>query len=69
MKRPNSRDEKEKMIYLEKRAKTLLNLKQAADILRESDDIYQLKIIFGEQKIPFYNQVNGPIADAIWHYR
>ena len=36
-------------------------------ILRESNDISQYKIIFGEQEIPFWNLVNGPIADAIWH--
>lgn len=64
---PNSRGEKEEMTYAEKRAKTLQNLKQAADILRNSDDISKFEIIFGEQKIPFWNNVNGPISDAIWH--
>lgn len=67
LKKPNIRDEKSEMTYSEKRVATLKNLKQAADILRISDDISEFKIIFGEQKIPFWNQVNGPIADAIWH--
>lgn len=67
LKKPNSRGDKDEMTYNEKRSKTLQNLKIAADILRESSDISQFKIIFGEQKIPFWNQVNGPIADAIWH--
>ena len=58
---------KEALSYAEMRTKTLYNLKIAADILRESNDISQFKIIFGEQEIPFWNQVNGPIADAIWH--
>ncbi|WP_178989239.1 hypothetical protein [Winogradskyella schleiferi] len=58
---------KEDLSYSELRSKTLQNLKTAADILRESDDISQFKIIFGEREIPFWNQVNGPIADAIWH--
>lgn len=66
LKKPNSRVE-EDLSYDEMRAKTLTNLKTAADILRESNDISQYKIIFGEQEIPFWNQVNGPIADAIWH--
>ncbi len=66
LKQPNSRD-KEALSYLEMRTNTLTNLKTAADILRESNDISQYKIIFGEQEIPFWNQINGPIADAIWH--
>jgi len=66
LKQSNSRD-KEDLSYSELRSKTLQNLKIAADILRESDDISQYKIIFGEREIPFWNQVNGPIADAIWH--
>ncbi len=64
--RSNSRA-KEDLSYLAMRSKTLNNLKTAADILRESDDISQYKIIFGDQEIPFWNQVNGPIADSIWH--
>lgn len=58
---------KEELSYQELREKTLVNLKTAADILRTSEDISKYKIIFGEQEIPFWNQVNGPIADAIWH--
>ncbi|SHG45402.1 hypothetical protein SAMN05444148_0175 [Winogradskyella jejuensis] len=67
LKKANSRGEKEEVTYEEKRAATLKNLKIAADILRQSDDISEYNIIFGDQKIPFWNQVNGPIADAIWH--
>lgn len=66
LKEPNTRG-KEELSYEAMRAKTLTNLKTAADILRVSDDISQFKIIFGDQEIPFWNQVNGPIADAIWH--
>ncbi|EDP71956.1 hypothetical protein FBALC1_12682 [Flavobacteriales bacterium ALC-1] len=66
LKEPNSRV-KEELSYEEMRSRTLVNLKTAADILRASDDISQFKIIFGDQEIPFWNQVNGPIADAIWH--
>ena len=66
LKQPNARVD-ENLSYAEMRSKTLINLKTAADILRESDDISQFKIIFGDQEIPFWNQVNGPIADALWH--
>ncbi|MEJ6793087.1 MAG: hypothetical protein QNK89_10255 [Lacinutrix sp.] len=48
----NSR-EKIEMSYLELRTKTLLNLKQASDILRTSDDISKYKIIFGTNEIPY----------------
>ncbi|WP_179352658.1 hypothetical protein [Winogradskyella vidalii] len=53
--------------YLELRAKTLQNLKTAADILRASDDISQFKIIFEDREFPLWNLVNGAIADSIWH--
>ena len=67
LKQPNSKADKTNLSYKEKRTQTLHNLKTAADILRESKDISQYKIIFGDRKIPFWNQVNGPIADSIWH--
>ena len=67
LQKPNSRGDKVEMTYKEKRTTTLNNLKKASDILYVSKDISQFKIIFGEQKIPFWNQINGPIADAIWH--
>lgn len=66
LKKDNERID-ENLSYSEMRANTLINLKTAADILRNSDDISEYKIIFGEREIPFWNQVNGPIADAIWH--
>ena len=58
---------KEDLSYADMRLKTLNNLKTASDILKTSTDISQFKIIFDQQEIPFWNQVNGPIADAIWH--
>lgn len=67
LKKPNVANDISQMTYTEKRKKALVNLKTAADILRVSDDISQYKIIFGELEISFWNQVNGPIADAIWH--
>ena len=67
LKQPNGKVEKDQMSFDEKRKQTLINLKTAADILRASEDISEYEIIFGERKFPFWNQVNGPIADAIWH--
>lgn len=58
---------KEDLSYTDMRSKTLINLKTASDILKNNDDISQFDIIFGTNKIPFWNLVNGPIADAIWH--
>jgi hypothetical protein len=49
------------------RKATLVNFKTAADILRNSDDISQYKLIFGTREFPFWNQLNGPIEDAVWH--
>ena len=62
----NSKSEVD-MTFEEKRTQTLLNLQTAANNLKESDDISQFKIIFGTNEIPFWNEINGPIADAIWH--
>ncbi len=67
LKQANGKVDSSEMSYSEKRAQALNNLKTAADILRKSDDISQYEIIFGERKFPFWNQINGPIADAIWH--
>ena len=59
--------------YEEKRRRTLLALKEASDILRNSKPrkMKDFKVIFqrGDNKTeyPFWNQLNGPIADAIWH--
>lgn len=57
--------------FEEKRQKTLQNFKVASDILRGSTDLSDFKLIFknekGSSEFPFWNNINGPIADAIWH--
>ncbi|SNR52757.1 hypothetical protein [Lutibacter flavus] len=57
--------------YAEKRKVTLENLKKASDILIRATDLESFKIEFvydgGSAEYPFWNQINGPIADAIWH--
>lgn len=67
LKKANEKLDNSELTYDQKREQALINLKTAADILRSSDDISQFKIIFGEREVPFWNQINGPIADAIWH--
>src|SRR5882672_1453677 len=59
--------------FVEMRKKTLENLKSASDILKGSKDgeLNDFKIVFkndkGSSEFPFWNQLNGPIADALWH--
>lgn len=64
----------ENMSFEEKRATTLLNIKAASDILRTSSDeeVASYKLIFKRKdgsttEYPFWNMLNGPLADAIWH--
>lgn len=61
----------EELSFEQKRRKTLENIKTAADILRTSTDLTEYKMIFkndkGSLEYPFWNEINGPIADAIWH--
>lgn len=49
--------------FKEKRKKTLLNFKKASDILKNSKDVSQ----YDNTRFPFWNIINGPIADALWH--
>lgn len=67
LKQANSKNDLSLMSFENKRKQTLYNLQIAADILRMSDDISQFDIITGDRKTPFWNVINGPIADAIWH--
>ncbi|MEP2024326.1 MAG: hypothetical protein ABJH98_18405 [Reichenbachiella sp.] len=66
-------DEEEELSFEEKRAKTLQNIKEASEILKTStaEDLESYKIVFissrGQSEYPFWNQLNGPLADAIWH--
>ncbi|NNL16211.1 MAG: hypothetical protein HKO81_06180 [Flavobacteriaceae bacterium] len=60
-------DGDEILSFKEKREQTLLNLKTSADILRDASDLSQFKLIFGATEFPFWNNINGPIEDAIWH--
>ncbi len=54
-----------------KRSLTLQNLKKASDIFITLTDLQDNKIVFitpsGAREYPFWNQINGPIEDAVWH--
>ncbi len=55
------------------RAKTLDNLYKASTNLRaaKDEDLKGFRAIFkrqsGTREFPFWNMINGPIADALWH--
>jgi hypothetical protein len=57
--------------YKELREKTLLNLKYIHEQLKLNPDFSKLKISFERSgnimEFPFWNQINGPISDALWH--
>lgn len=61
------------LTYEEKRTQTLQNIQTASEILRAYDDndLTKFPVVFerGDRKneFPFWNLINGPIADAIWH--
>lgn len=71
LKQPNSNEDISSLTFEELRRRTLENLAKASGVFRNNDDISDFKIIFkrGEEtsEIPFWNQLNGPIADALWH--
>lgn len=55
------------------RQSTLTQLKTASDLLRASNtnEMEQFDLIFERQgersAVPFWYQLNGPLADALWH--
>jgi len=61
---------KEGLTFEEKRADILHMLKEASDRLLNSkpEDLTNCKIRFGNGvEFPFWNLLNGPIEDAVWH--
>lgn len=61
------------LTFAEMRKKTLENIKLASDKLKVSTDkdLSDYKMIFknGDKttEYPFWNELNGPIADVLWH--
>lgn len=72
IKEPNGGTTKDEgLSFKDKRKCTLEMLEKAANIFREAKDLNAHTIVFqrGENtsEYPFWNQINGPIADALWH--
>ena len=61
------------LTFEEKREKTLSNIEAASAILKASsaEDLEKFPMIFkgtsGTTEFPFWNLLNGPIDDALWH--
>ena len=55
----------------EKRVATLKNFKIASELFLEVEDLGQHNVIFKRSnrtsEFPFWNLINGPIEDAVWH--
>lgn len=55
----------------EKRKKTLEYLSEASTLFKTTEDLDEHKVIFVRSKetseFPIWNQINGPIEDAVWH--
>ncbi len=71
--KPNTPLDRSGLTFDQKRAVTLENISKASNTLKNGSDgdIDQYKIIFqrGEttSELPFWNMLNGPISDAIYH--
>lgn len=72
--KPNVRsgEETSPLAFEVKRKKTLETLWEASQLLRDSHTrLDSLSIVFGtgdaRRELPFWNMLNGPIADALWH--
>jgi len=61
----------EQLTFKEKRKRTLFNLKTASDVFISVKDLTEYTVAFkfkeGSAEYPFWNQINGPIEDAVWH--
>lgn len=60
----NNKDEnKAELSFEEQRKRTLMNLKIVSDALRDTEKPFNLD----DAEVPFWNIINGPISDALWH--
>ncbi|WP_298948883.1 hypothetical protein [uncultured Polaribacter sp.] len=64
----NQEVEKSKMTFIAMRKQTLLNIEAVSKKVKVSENLAQFSVKNdGKVSIPFFNVINGPIADAIWH--
>lgn len=69
-KKTNVRTDWSVLSFAERRAGTLRNLEQTSRLLRGKmpDDLAELSVAFeGSQAFPYWNMINGPISDALYH--
>ncbi|WP_299552896.1 hypothetical protein [Seonamhaeicola sp.] len=59
----NKDENKSELDFAEKRKQTLLNLKVVSDAFKNSKETFK----FEATSVPFWNIINGPISDALWH--
>lgn len=59
----NKDENKGEMAFEAKREQTLLNLKLVSDALKSNNGTFDLAYT----EIPFWNIINGPVEDAVWH--
>ena len=60
--------DKTEMNFAEMRTQTLFNFKALSKKIKATKDLSELSTSSkGKVTIPFFNVINGPIADAIWH--
>ncbi|MEZ5041167.1 MAG: hypothetical protein R2828_14820 [Saprospiraceae bacterium] len=61
------------LTFAEQRRQTLLLLKETSDMLKASKpkQMKRFKMIFQREgsstEYPFWNELNGPLSDALWH--
>ncbi len=61
------------MTFKEKRAQTLMNFQKASELMKagDPDEMESYRVLFkrGENlsEFPFWNLINGPVSDALWH--
>lgn len=57
--------------FKERRKATLQNFKMASERFAQTEDLEEHPVVFkraeGESEFPFWNTINGPIEDAVWH--
>ena len=60
--------DKTEMNFAEMRMQTLFNFEALSKKIKATKDLSELSTSSnGKVTIPFFNVINGPIADAIWH--
>ncbi len=68
---PDNTSGQEELTSDAKRKRTLENFKTASELFSVSENLEEHKIVFirknGKAEFPFWNQINGPIEDAVWH--